>query len=86
MGRTLSLIILTDIESLFKTLLKSSTTSQQCLIINIRTARKVFRRDETTTIGRLGSKDSIASKLTKLARWVSLEAALGDETLIPKID
>lgn len=85
-GRTLPLTILTDCESLFKTLVKSSTTSERRLTIDIRAAWGAFNRNEIANVRWVWSKNSIADGLTKVDHCESMEGALCNERTIPMIE
>lgn len=59
------LTILTDSESLFKVIVKSSTTTEKRFMINIQAAREAFETYEIDNVGWIRTKDNIADGLTK---------------------
>lgn len=82
---TILLTILTDSDSLFKTFVKSSTTSEHRLMIKFRAACEAFHRDEITTIGWVRSENNIADGLADVGLCEALENALCDDKMKPEI-
>lgn len=61
--------VLAEFESLFKTLVKYSTTAEQRLMIDNTAAREAFDWKEITTIDWVRSESSVADKLTKSGKF-----------------
>lgn len=72
-GHSLPLAILTDSESLFKTIVKSTTTTEKRLMIDIREAREAYGKQEISDVGWIRSEDNPADGLTKPAPCAALE-------------
>ena len=70
------LSMFTDSESLFKVIIKSSTTTEKKLIIDVKAAPGAYDRAEISDIGWICSKDNPADGLTKAKRCDLLEHVL----------
>lgn len=73
LGRKLSITMLTDSESLFKVIIKASTTTERRLMIDIRATREAYVREEINDVGWISSEDNIADAMTKLSPCKSLD-------------
>lgn len=76
MGRLLPLTILTSSESLFRALVRYNTTSELRLMIDTRTRREAFKRDEILNTGWARTKNNITHGLKTIPRCESLEAII----------
>lgn len=75
-GDDLPLAMRTDSESLFKTIVKSTTTTDKRLMIDIQAARESYGKQEISDIGWIRSEDNPADGLTKPTPCRALEHLL----------
>lgn len=73
LGRTVPLAMLTDSESLFKTILKSTTTTEKRLMIDMQAAREAYGKKEISDVEWIRSEENSADKLTKSVPCSALE-------------
>lgn len=85
LGRSVTVTVLPDSESLFKSLVESSTKAEKRLTIDIRDAREAFKKREITNIVWIRSDSNIANELTK-ETCVALEELLLTRILRVHID
>lgn len=81
LDRNITLAMLTDSESLFKCIVKSTTTTEKRLMIDIEAARQAYGKQEISDIGWIRSEDNPADGLTKPAQGASLEKILDSGTI-----
>lgn len=70
------LAMLTNSDSLFKTIVKSTTTTEKRLMIDIEAARKAHSKQEISDVGWIRSEDNPAHGLTKPTPCPALEKLL----------
>ena len=66
----------TDSESLFKVIVKSTTTTEKRLMIDIKAGREAYDASEISDVGWVSSNDNPADGLTKEKRCSLLEKLL----------
>lgn len=76
LDQPLPLAMLTDSERLFKTIAKSTTTTEKLLMIDIQAAREAYGKQEISDVGWIRSEDNPADGLTKPAPCEALERLL----------
>lgn len=86
LGEQLQLHLLTDSETLFSVLIKSTTTSELRLMIDIAAAKQSFDRNEITTISWIRRRQNIADSMTKLPPNSSFVEFLRSNQLTYDID
>ena len=86
MGKRLELHMLTDSETLFSVLVKSTTTIELRLMIDIASAKQSFDRDEITTISWIRRSENIADAMTKVTPNQTLLQFLRTNKLVYNID
>lgn len=72
LGHPVPLAMLTDSESLFKTIVKSTTTTEKRLMIDIQAAQEAYGKQEISDVGWIRSEDNPADR-TKPAPRAALE-------------
>lgn len=70
-----------DSESLFRMLVKSSTTAEKRLVIDIRATQEPYERGEITKIGWIRSKYSVSDGRTKITQCDVLDNLMKNGTL-----
>lgn len=65
-----------DSESLFKTILKSTTTTEKRLIIDVEAARESYARKDISEVGWIRSEENPGDGLTKKGTCEMLETFL----------
>lgn len=65
LGKRIAITMLTDSQSLFDIITKSSYSTEKRILIDIACAKEAYRKKELSDIGLVGSKDNIADCLTK---------------------
>lgn len=63
-GSAIPLKMFTDSDSLFKTIVQSTTTTERRLMIDIEAAREAYGRQEISDVGWIRSEDNPADGLT----------------------
>ena len=76
MKQKLPLAMFTDSDSLFKTIVKSTTTTEKRLMIDVEAAREAYGRQDISDVGWIRSQDNPADGLTKRGRCEPLERFL----------
>ena len=76
MGQTIPMSMFTDSESLFKVIVKSTTTTGKRLMIDIQAAREAYDQSEISDVGWIVSEDNPADGLSKPKRCELLESIL----------
>lgn len=71
-GRRVPLTMLTDSESLFKLIVKSSVTTENRLMVDMRAAREAYERGNISIVGWIWSPDNIADGLNKVSKCKAL--------------
>jgi hypothetical protein len=66
LGQHIPVLMLTDSESLFKTLTRARYTTERRLLVDIAAARQAYQSREISNIGLIRSEDNAADGLTKL--------------------
>ena len=75
-GRRVPLMMLTDSEALFRVVVRSSTTTEKRMMIDLQAAREAYCAQEIDDIGWIRSNDNPADGLTKVKRWDALTELL----------
>lgn len=76
LNKDIPLAMLTDSESLFKCIVKSTTTTEKRLMIDIEAGREAYGKQEISDIGWIRTDDNPADGLTKSVLCPSLERLL----------
>lgn len=76
LAQHLPLAMLTDSESLFKSIVKSTTTTEKRLMIDLEAARQSYGTQKISDVGWIRSEDNPADGLTKPAPCKALEKLL----------
>ena len=79
--QTIPRTMFTDSESLFKVIVKSTTTTEKRLMIDIKAAREEYDASEISDVGWVSSDDNPADGFTKEKRCALLEKLLDSERL-----
>jgi hypothetical protein len=83
--KNISLIILTDSNSLFDVMIYNKYTTKKRWMIDLSAAREGFARRDETNVCRIRSEDNIADPMTKLASKYSLHQIISKQTVDHKI-
>lgn len=86
MGRSVPIAILTDSHSLFNVMVKSTTTTEKRLMIDIEAAREAYARGEVSNVGWVRSEDNLVDGLTKIKKCDALHELLQTGVLSRKVE
>ena len=75
-GQQIPFSMFPDSESLINVIVKSTTTTEKRLMINVKAARKAYDRAEISDVGWICSENNLADGLTKAKRCDILERVL----------
>ena len=75
-SKDIPLTLVTDSESLFKVIVKSTTTTERRLMIDVKVAREAYARHDISDVGWLRSHNNPADGLTKIGKCTSLTRLL----------
>ena len=65
-GSKLTIHVLTDSETLFSVMIKSTSTSELRLMIDIKSAKEWYERDEISTIAWIRRRENLSDAMTKI--------------------
>ena len=66
-GKRIPITMLTDFQSLFDIITKSSYSAEKRIVIDIAAAKKAYQNQDLSDIGLVASKDNVADCLAKRA-------------------
>jgi hypothetical protein len=81
LNRHIPLLMLTDSESLFKTLTKARYTTERRLLVDIAAARQAYHAKDISNIGLIASRYNAADGLTKIGSNPALYKILTTATI-----
>lgn len=76
------LIMLTDSESLFKVIVKSSTTTEKRLMVDIQAAWEALENNEISDFGWFGFDDNVADVLNNIKQYEALKELIDTKTTL----
>jgi hypothetical protein len=82
----ISIIVYTDLYSLYKCLVKLSITKEKCLIINIIVLQQSYERRELFEIQWINSQDNLVDVITKANLNKALKTFINTNTLYIQVE
>lgn len=86
LGCRIPLTMLTDSESLFRVIIKSSITTEKKLMVDVRAAREAYHKVEIGDVGWIRSTENLVDGLKKFAKCKALTACLESRIITTSVE